>query len=986
MKFSHIQSESSLRKQVVYIIIFIIIIEIGLFIYFVKFDKNFNNLNLQSFKTLDDLMISNTVSLEKSLLEIVEESNIIRYEFNNSLQDIIKNNNINIDKMYSDDKIFTEIQQLGIKYLVKNLNNVDIENAFIIFNGNNIDFNNKNLFSSIYLNYNDDLNEEDIFKNKNKWRKNLKYNNLWNQFYSNINYLDVIKIKNDYEPLGRWLYSHSYIDNKSDIITYIMPLIDSNNRFYGIYGIEISFKYISDNLTNLNHSIYNNSFFALGFNLDNDKINVNNILYDKNIAHKYFNNIDYINLYSTKKYKNIKKVYFNNNNSEIFYLSYVPVDLGESKGIFKNQKLYLLSFVSENDILLPSRTSIHVMIIFTLFFSIINIGIFITFVYFTSNKIIKVSKNILNVNKNKGTSPKFEKTSISELNELLSSIEKVSNLNLESAKRIKYILETIHVPVGCFEDPQDGSMVFVTNTLIKILDIQNSEENKNYIDKSYWDEIFTKIKSNKIKGKKNVYGWKKDTNSILTKCLRIENDIFDGKNVGIIIDVTDDIVKQQQLESELDYDVMTRLLNRNAFRRKIHEMVLENPNKLGALIFADLDNLKYINDNYGHALGDNYIIAASEMFAIFRSIGGIVSRISGDEFAIFVYNFDNVQNMKSNIYKIINNSMNNTYITLLDNEKFKIKASLGISLYGIDSKDINMLIKYADFAMYQCKYNSKGGIVEFDKEVYLKDKYLIAKNRALDKLISKRLIEYLFQPIVDIETCQIYGYKSFIKSNIDEFKTVLEIFAAAESQSRLYDVQMLIINKTIDLLMNNRETLGEKRIFISIIMVQNISEEDFQEISNKIKYISKNIVIELTRNLCLFQQDLLERISMLRDATDGIIALGNDGRGYIDESELFTIKPDIFEIDKGILGEIYNDIDKQNMFKNLVAFCNDNNIKVLAEQIDTEQELDIAISLGVNMVQGNYFEPKLTELKKDIKENKKNKILNIKNKLKKISN
>ena len=118
--------------------------------------------------------------------------------------------------------------------------------------------------------------------------------------------------------------------------------------------------------------------------------------------------------------------------------------------------------------------------------------------------------------------------------------------------------------------------------------------------------------------------------------------VNDNAYTGVIENVTNTIVEKNVIEYERDHDALTGLLNRRAFIRIMNSLFENEINKIkiAALLMLDLDNLKYINDNYGHEIGDNYISKAAETFVNSTPENTIISRISGDEFFVFFYGYD----------------------------------------------------------------------------------------------------------------------------------------------------------------------------------------------------------------------------------------------------------------------------------------------------------------------------------------------------------
>ncbi|MFI3173559.1 MAG: GGDEF domain-containing protein, partial [Eubacteriales bacterium] len=189
--------------------------------------------------------------------------------------------------------------------------------------------------------------------------------------------------------------------------------------------------------------------------------------------------------------------------------------------------------------------------------------------------------------------------------------------------------------------------------------------------------------------------------------------------------LTSDMEKNMlEAQYQLDYDALTQLNSRTAFYRKTYELIAESPQTKGAMLFIDLDNLKYVNDTFGHEYGDLYLITASQIFSDIAQEIGVASRMSGDEFAVFIHGFetdeaarDYVKN-KLDVHKLVS-------INLPDGTTQRVRFSSGLSYYPSDSCNIKELVKYADFAMYEAKHTVKGSMREFNRDIYAEKIYLM---------------------------------------------------------------------------------------------------------------------------------------------------------------------------------------------------------------------------------------------------------------------
>lgn len=413
-------------------------------------------------------------------------------------------------------------------------------------------------------------------------------------------------------------------------------------------------------------------------------------------------------------------------------------------------------------------------------------------------------------------------------------------------------------------------------------------------------------------------------------------------------------LREAEIAYELDHDLLTGLLNRNAFKRKAHSQISLAPGKMGALLFSDLDNLKYVNDTFGHDIGDKYIIAAAEMFALFDNMGGLVSRISGDEFAIYIHGFDSHQDIKSLLFSFIDANFHRA-IPTPDQKMHKIRTSIGIACYPQDADNINDLLKYADYAMYQAKKYNKGSTQEFNKDSYLKNIYIFEKMELLNKLIEEELVHFAFQPIVNLHNGSIYGYEALMRSKMEEFSSPAEILSVGEPQSKLYQIEKLTIKGVLEWVEANFDLLEDKKIFLNSLAGQLLKTSDLNYLKDRFSGLFSNVVFEIMESGTEDDKIVIQKADSVRKEFGSLVAIDDFCTGHSNNFRLLHLAPDIVKIDKSFIENLHSDQDKQNILSNIIAFCNSKNIKVLAEGVETSEELQSVVDLGFDLVQGYYF-------------------------------
>lgn len=163
----------------------------------------------------------------------------------------------------------------------------------------------------------------------------------------------------------------------------------------------------------------------------------------------------------------------------------------------------------------------------------------------------------------------------------------------------------------------------------------------------------------------------------------------------------------QDLNNRLVKDALTGLVSRYQYRAEIEFSIAQHPGKLGIFVFMDIDNFKAINDNYGHAVGDQYLVEFSERLKSLPIENMTKMRISGDEFGLFAFGLDDAKAPKMDaLWRKIKDYVLSRPIEV-NGYSLSITVSAGMSVYGLDTFDIYELIENADFAMYSSKRKGK---------------------------------------------------------------------------------------------------------------------------------------------------------------------------------------------------------------------------------------------------------------------------------------
>lgn len=412
-------------------------------------------------------------------------------------------------------------------------------------------------------------------------------------------------------------------------------------------------------------------------------------------------------------------------------------------------------------------------------------------------------------------------------------------------------------------------------------------------------------------------------------------------------------LKREQSEHELTHDKFTGLLTRNAFMRRAFEMIAARPEQAGVMLCCGLDNIKYINDTYGHAVGDVCITAAADIFGSLEPFSGVSSRISGDEFAIYLHGQCHQSETMPFTQRLVDAFFKKSEISLNGSNQ-KIRASYGVAFYPDDAMSVDTLLKYATYAMFEVKNYSKGELLRFNSESYQQKASLYEKQEKLNALIDEKLIRFAFQPIVDLEDGSVFGYEALMRPLMEDFTSPLEILRLAEAQSKLHQIERITFEVLFEWLGENVGLLNGAKLFFNTVSSRFLKESALSGVHPNAPDLCRHIVFEVLESASE-EHEFTDAIAAFRERSSCLIAIDDYGCGYSNDMRLISLAPDIVKIDRFFIRDIHRNRDKQQLLASILSFCASKGIKTLAEGVETFEELKKVVALGFRYVQGFYL-------------------------------
>ena len=422
---------------------------------------------------------------------------------------------------------------------------------------------------------------------------------------------------------------------------------------------------------------------------------------------------------------------------------------------------------------------------------------------------------------------------------------------------------------------------------------------------------------------------------------------------------------QNTIKYQAKYDFLTNTLNRRSLINSLSALCIQakKENSLHAYLFLDLDKFKNVNDRYGHDTGDKLLVSIVERIEPLLHEDDILARMSGDEFAIILKNIDkdSSDGMRriNEVCAKISSELSRPF--RLNQYEVFTGVSIGVRIFPEDLEQPLDVIIQADVAMYRSK-RKKGSVTIYDKTLAKEFENTTLLKEELEKAYENNEYVFFFQPKVDVITNQIKGVEILVRWQhptrgllypADFFKEAFDIGMI----SRITD---LSIHQACDFIATTKEYY-EGTISIN---VSSREIEDTFFISRLVAIIDgygidkKRIELEITEDELIKNFDFA--IILIKQLKELGIAVSMDdfGTGYSSITYLHKLPVDTMKIDKSFIQYLdkSNESDKDwILLKTIASMAKAFSLKVIAEGVETQEQLAIIKSLGIEEYQGYLF-------------------------------
>jgi|SaaInlLV_10m_DNA_4_1040232.scaffolds.fasta_scaffold00441_2 diguanylate cyclase (GGDEF)-like protein/PAS domain S-box-containing protein len=478
-----------------------------------------------------------------------------------------------------------------------------------------------------------------------------------------------------------------------------------------------------------------------------------------------------------------------------------------------------------------------------------------------------------------------------------------------------------------------------------------------------WDcEFQNRKKNGEIFWERAHFSPVKNREGIISHYLAIKEDITDRK------------IKEEKILHQAHFDALTDLPNRFLSLDRLAQLLIEakrNKNQV-AVLFIDLDDFKKVNDSLGHDVGDNLLIkTADRLSSVIRS-GDTVGRLGGDEFIVLLSGLDEASDAQSIAENLLAKFKEPFCI---DKRELMITASIGISIFPGDGKDASELLRNADSAMYYSKELGRNAYSYFTDAMNQNISRRLSLEEQLHGALERNEFSVFYQPKIDIDTSQIMGAEALLRWSNPVLGKIPpdEFIPIAEKSGLIVSLGEYVLKEALE-----KTVQWQKKYYPEFQIAVNVSPRQFRDLEfvsfiataiNDSGIRGDHLELEITEGVLMsghsYIDDALDEINNLHIS----IAMDDFGTGYSSLSYLRSYPFNVLKIDRSFVNDITVDIADRELTNAAIAMAHGLNLKVVAEGVETEEQLALLQKLNCDYGQGYLFSKpisaeKFTELLK----------------------
>jgi diguanylate cyclase (GGDEF)-like protein/PAS domain S-box-containing protein len=429
---------------------------------------------------------------------------------------------------------------------------------------------------------------------------------------------------------------------------------------------------------------------------------------------------------------------------------------------------------------------------------------------------------------------------------------------------------------------------------------------------------------------------------------------------GVAIDISERKAYEARIEYLADHDALTGLANRNLLGDRVTQAMAHarRHNRNLALLFLDLDRFKGVNDSFGHELGDLLLLEVARRLKKVVREGDTVARQGGDEFILLLTDVSSPADAIAVAGKIFESF---SAPILVRTQELFVTTSIGITMFPEDGDDIHALLRNADTAMYRAKEERGNAFQFYSREMSIRALERAELESALRRAMERKEFELFYQPKVDLASGRIIGAEALIRWHHPEMGLVspTRFIPMAEEIGLIVPLGDWVL-RTACAQNKAWQDAGLEPICVSV----NLSARQFRDEQlvesvaaalDSMKLDARHLELELTESIVMNGAEMF--IGKLRELECMGVQLSIDdfGTGYSSLSYLKRFPLHQLKIDQSFVRDLATDVDDAAITSSVISLGHSLNLKVIAEGVETKEQVDFLRRHHCDEMQGYYF-------------------------------
>ncbi|GAA5142451.1 sensor domain-containing protein [Thalassotalea piscium] len=430
----------------------------------------------------------------------------------------------------------------------------------------------------------------------------------------------------------------------------------------------------------------------------------------------------------------------------------------------------------------------------------------------------------------------------------------------------------------------------------------------------------------------------------------IKNWIFFANDISISKSL---VQKNEELAL---HDMLTKLPNRFGFWQTLEQKAANK--KPFYLLYLDINDFRTHNEYFGHEDGDKLLIDLSKRIKTNLKKSDYIARVGGDEFGIILSNIDNQESCKKVIKRIIDN-INAPFYTN-NSKSFTVTISIGAAGFPTDADSVEELMRFVDLSAYSGKTRQKSSLQFYSQAIKDASQEVIRIEQDLRTALKNNEFELYLQPIIDLERDSILKAEALIRWNHPIKGLILpdDFIPVAEKSGLITTIGHWVINAVCELLIKLSYHGFNIKISMNLSPTQVLEEGLFSYLHRCIKkhQIDPSLLeLEVTEGVLVNDYRIAERLLSKVRAIGMSVSVDDFGTGYSSLAYLKKLPLDFIKVDKSFIKDIVTDDNDKAIVRAVIAMAHNLHLGVVAEGVETEEQLSFLKQNACNSVQGYLF-------------------------------